>query len=101
MANSYLQGQRIRTTGEYRNVASGALVDPANVFFHSLNPNNVSITRQFGVDPNVIRDGLGQYHYDLLLDVAGDWYYGWSSTGTHEGINWTRVSACAPPSSLW
>lgn len=101
MANSYLKGQKIRCEAEFRNVASGALVDPANVFFRSLNPNNVAITRQYLVDLNVIRDGVGLYHYDLLLDVAGTWHYRWDSTGTHEGANETRVEACAPASSLW
>ena len=101
MANSYLKGQKIRCEAEFRNVASGALVDPTNVFFRTLNPANATVTHQFGVDPNVIQDGVGQYHYDLLLDVAGTWYYRWDSTGTHEGANETRVEACVPASASW
>jgi hypothetical protein len=28
-----------------------------------------------------VRDGVGLYHYDLLLNAVGDWYYHFIGTG--------------------
>ena len=101
MANSYLKGQRIRCTGTFRTVATGAYVDPATVTFRTKDPSNDLSAHVYSIDVNVIKTAVGHYRYDLLLNEAGDWHLRWEATGTHEGAQEWRVYCCPPADSTW
>lgn len=101
MANSYFEGQKIKCTGFFRNVDTGAYVDPAVVTFRTKDPSNNLSAHQFGVDPNVTKTAIGKYRYDLLLDEGGTWYLRWDSTGTHEGATEWKVICCESVESTW
>ena len=101
MANSYLKGQNIKVTGAFRNVDSGAYVDPTVVTFRTKDPSNNLSNHVYGVDPNVTKTAAGRYRYNLLLDEAGDWYLRWDSTGTHQGAQEWRVYCCPPAEPTW
>ena len=101
MANSYMKGQRIKVTGTFKDVDSGAYVDPLVVTFRTRSPSGTLANHVYGVDVNVLRTAAGRYRYDLLLDEAGDWWLRWDSSGSHEGANEWRVLCCAPASPIW
>lgn len=101
MAKNYLEGQMIRCSVVYKDNATGAYVDPTTVTFRELDPSNNVISHVYGVDVNVIRDSLGHYHYDLLLDEDGTWHYRWECGGTYVGAAEARVNVCAPAWPTW
>lgn len=91
MPNSYALGQNVRCSVVIRDVATQALVDPTGVRFMVREPNDTVTTHVYGVDPELIKDGVGQYHDDVTLDDDGDWYYRWEGTGTHIGACENRM----------
>ena len=91
MPNSYTLGQNVRCSVVIRNVTTQALVDPTTVTFRAKSPNGTLTVHVFGVDPELIKDGVGQYHDDITLNVAGDWYYRWEGTGAHVGACENRM----------
>lgn len=100
MANSYTIGQQINCTVVFTDVATGAYVDPTNIRFWERDPSGNVTNHVYLVDMNVVRDSLGHYHYNLLLDEAGTWYYGWIGTGSHAASGFNRVEACALPDGV-
>ncbi|HUS96803.1 MAG TPA: hypothetical protein VMX97_08705, partial [Hyphomicrobiaceae bacterium] len=56
--------------------------DPTTVTLKVMTPQEVETTYVYGVDPDITRDADGRYHFDLLIDEAGDWFYSWAGTGT-------------------
>lgn len=100
MANSYLEGQRIKCECWIRE--EGVLVDPTIVYFRTLDPDHNVTTHAYGAAPNdVTRVGAGHYRYDLMLDDDGTWWYRWESAGTHEGAMEARVEVADPAWPLW
>jgi len=69
---SYRSGQTVRVSAEFKNL-NGDLLDPTKVVL-------IITNSQFATDysPEVIRDSLGKYHFDLLLDEPdGHYVYHW------------------------
>lgn len=100
MANSYRKGQTIKIEGWFSE--SGTAVDPAVVYIHTLNPNNVPAVHAYGAPPNdVTKAAAGHYRWDQLLDVAGVWYYRVEGSGTHVTAMGGEVSASTPAWALW
>lgn len=71
---------RLFTEGPFRD-DGGNPVDPDVVLCKIRDPARVKTTFQYGVDSDVVRDGVGLYHVDLVLNLSGTWYYRWQSTG--------------------
>jgi len=101
MANSYDKGQKIKVTGYFRNVDTGAYVDPTTVTFRTKDPSGNLSAHVYGVDPNVTKTAIGKYRYDLLLDEVGTWWLRWDSTGTHEGAREWKVICCQSAEGTW
>ena len=98
--NTYNEGQRIKCTGTFTNVDTGAVVDPATVRFRAISearPTIVEINAVYGVDPNVVKVSTGYYRYDLLLNRHDTWWYGFIGEGSHEGASWRKVWARESP----
>jgi len=101
MANSYDKGQKIKCTGYFRNVDTGAYVDPATVTFRTKDPSGNLSAHVYLIDPNVTKTAVGKYRYDLLLDEVGTWWLRWDSTGTHEGAREWKVICCKSAEGTW
>lgn len=80
--NSYVSGTPLRlTAGTFQNYA-GAATDPSIITLRIRNPAHVITVLVYGVDP-IVRDGVGQYHYDFLSTGATGLYsYRWEGSGT-------------------
>lgn len=78
--NSYTIGKAVRATATIRDFNS-ALIDPTALVFKILDPSSVITSYTYGVDPEVVRDGVGVYHIDFEVTEKGTWYYRCEATG--------------------
>jgi hypothetical protein len=96
MANEYHLGQVVRLSALFKNLA-GTAVDPSAVFFAWKRPTGVVVTKQYGIDGEVIKDSTGAYHCDVEGDLAGFWYYRPYGTGTNRSAKWSDFRVIANP----
>lgn len=86
MSEFYLPGDVVRVAARIVDLA-GALADPERVVLKTRLGAGFVTTYVFGVDPEVVRDGIGLYRADLALPSAGVFAYRWeSAAGGAEGI---------------
>jgi len=77
------EGSEVRLTCEFRDPFDGySPVDPETVKVAWLTPGGSYTEKTYGTDPEVVRDGTGQYHLDILANAGGTWKYRWWGTGT-------------------
>lgn len=73
---------RIRLSGTFKDTA-GALLDPVSVQFTLTTPPLYNAPSKrvyaYGTDPQVVRDSVGQYHFDLLVNFSGQAFFRWAS----------------------
>lgn len=77
----YNLGDRVRCTGTIEQT-DGTNIDPTTVKAWYRNPAGTVTTLTYGVDVALVKSAVGVYYFDLDADTAGNWYYGFYSTGT-------------------
>jgi len=82
--STYLIRQMPRLSVVFTTLA-GADVDPDNVSCTVRHPNGKKVVYTYGTDMELIKDDIGRYHIDLLLDSAKLWYIFWEASGTYFG----------------
>lgn len=80
MANIYHLGDRVRCTGTLETTA-GVDTDPTVAKAWYRNPAGTVTTLTYG-DAVLLKSATGIYYFDLDVDTAGRWLYGFYSTGT-------------------
>lgn len=80
----YLIGRQLRFTADVTVVATGVLVDPANLTLSLRSPAGLLIEYTFPGDPEVVHDGVGEFHCDYTPAESGTWNYRYSCTGAIE-----------------
>ena len=95
MANTYYTGSNINHWVIYRDFATKALVDPTTVTFSIRTPgvHIAIVTYIYLVDPELVRDSIGHYHVDYVLDFPGDWHYQFEAAGNYIGAAEQRECA--------
>lgn len=78
--------------GETTRITALAIVNgvPADVVPLSLiitNPSLVSVTYVYGAGLEIVRDDVGQYHFDLLITALGVYSFAWHGGGAPEAID--------------
>jgi len=60
-----------------------APIDPTDVTVTVTPPDGQApqYTVDFESGGGIVRDGVGQYHYDFVPGIQGIWIYRWQSTG--------------------
>lgn len=58
---------------------NGNPADPSSVTVRIRKPNGTTLTQTF--PGAVIKDGIGQYHLDVIVDLPGYWVYRWEGSG--------------------
>lgn len=81
MAGSYDSGDRIRLKTSTAFNVDGVATDPTTITVQIKKPDGTVLTYVYGVDAEVVRDGVGLYHVDINLDQVGTWYYRFAGTG--------------------
>lgn len=77
----YQRGDLPRITGAFKNSA-GTATDPTGVSFKYKKPSIAAVTLVYLTDNALVKDSTGNYHVDLSITEAGEWYYRWEATGT-------------------
>lgn len=82
----YPLGQPVRLSTTVRDVP-GALADPGALTLSIKDPNQVTTVKHWPAPPEIIRDSLGAFHFDVagLVDV-GHYTYVWAATGANAGV---------------
>ena len=62
---------------------AGSPADPALLKLYIKKGSGATTSYTYGVDSEIVKDSVGNYHADILLDVAGVWYYTWAG---EEGV---------------
>lgn len=78
--NTYEEGDLVRISATF--TTDGVPIDPSAVIFKYKTPAGEITTKIYGTDPEVIKDGTGQYHIDVSVEEDGLWSYRVYSTGT-------------------
>ena len=79
--NEYALGTNVTVSAIFKN-ASGVAADPTNVFFSFKDPEGAQTDLTYGVDVEVVKDSVGNYHADIDADMPGTWHYRFYATGT-------------------
>lgn len=80
MANGYVLGNLSQVSVAFTDDAN-VPADPTTVICIIVEPDGTKTTYTYGTGDEVVRDGVGEYHLDLLIDAAGSWPYRWAGTG--------------------
>jgi hypothetical protein len=78
MSTKWLVGQTARLTANIAD-SDGQAIDPAALRLKVQPPAGAMIAYIWGVDAEVIRDALGRFHADIVLDASGHWHWRWES----------------------
>jgi len=78
---TYDLGDLVRSSVTFTIESSGLAGDPDTVSVSYIDPSGNVTTKVYGVDAEVIKDGVGDYHIDINADEAGTWYHRWFGTG--------------------
>lgn len=86
MAISVELNTRVRLTTTFTTVQGNALTDPTTVSLFVKDPSSTVTTYTLAA-AQVIRDSIGVYHYDILIDVVGNWKYKWQGASALEATS--------------
>ena len=78
---SYHLGDRVRCTGTIEQT-DGTNIDPTVAKAWYKNPAGTVTTLTYPTDAALIKSAVGVYYFDLDVDTAGQWFYGFYTTGT-------------------
>ena len=79
MANLYDVGDLVRISGPF--TVAGVATDPTTVTLKIKDPSGNVATYTYAL-AEIIKDSVGNYYKDIIIDEAGYWYYRWEGTGT-------------------
>lgn len=80
--NTYVLGDIVVLSVEFRDPTTGLLTDPPGVIVRILLPTTrPALSWEFGVDPEVVNDAVGLYHMDYTTAREGNHRYRWEGTG--------------------
>lgn len=81
--NTYIFGDVARL--QLTIAVASTLTDPTSLTLKIEPPSTSGVPEYqvvYGVDPGLIRDSAGVYHYNVALAYAGRWKYRWVSLGS-------------------
>lgn len=73
-------GSQVRLTGTFTNLLTGLPADPTTVTLYVEQPGAATVTPYTTLN-GVVKDSVGVYHYDLLLNLSGTWWWAWVGVG--------------------
>lgn len=79
--NSYGVGNLIRLSVTFTELVGQTPIDPTDVTLYIQNPDG-TVDEFTYLDSQIVRDGVGLYHYDLPNPESGYYYYRFEGSGT-------------------
>jgi hypothetical protein len=86
MLMAYQVGDLVRCTGTIEQT-DGTNIDPSVVKSWFRSPSGTVTIYTYGTDAELVKSATGIYYMDVNLDTAGDWHYGFYSTGTGQAAS--------------
>jgi hypothetical protein len=74
-------GDLVRLSATFLDATTGLPLDPTTVKLSVKPPAATTTTHTYGSSA-IVKDDVGEYHFDQNANVAGNWHYRWFSTGT-------------------
>lgn len=87
----YTPGDSVHVQTLFHN-DEGLARDPDTVTYTSIDPHGVVLVYVYGVDPEVVKQGVGDYVVYQPLDLAGYWRMKWVGTGTLQSAEETTLT---------
>ena len=84
--NNYLVGQVVKLSVTIKN-AAGVAADPGALRLKIKAPSGAVTTLTHGVDVALVKDSVGNYHADQLLNAPGVWAWRWESDAPNAGAS--------------
>lgn len=84
MTNFYQLNDLVRVSVEFTSTLTGAPEDPTDVQLYISSPDNVADQYVTWSGSQVVRDGVGLFHYDILVQLVGRWHYAFVAIGAVE-----------------
>jgi hypothetical protein len=81
--NSYYPGNSIRLSANYK--VANADADPGTVTLKVKGPLGTAETFVYLTDVALIKDSVGDFHYDYTATTAGIYHYRWEGTAPAKG----------------
>ena len=85
MAQQYDVGDMIRCSVVFKDL-NGTVIDPTTVVLKIKKPNNSLVTYNYLADAELIKDSVGNYHYDFLITLDGMHTFGWFGSGNMSAV---------------
>ncbi len=82
MANIYSVGQVVRCSTTI--TVGGTNTDPSTLALTYRDPTGAETTVTYA-NSQIVKDAVGQYHYDIAVNYAGTYQLRWVGTGTAAG----------------
>lgn len=71
---------------------AGTPFDPAALRLLVRDPSGTLTTYTYGIDAEIVREAAGRYRCDLVLPIAGMWFYRWESDAPNPGADEGRLA---------
>lgn len=84
----FKRGQLLRAPAIFRK-RDGTLFDPVAVTFRVKRPGSSPQVTElvYGVDADVVKNSVGNYHVLLEVDAAGTWHVRWEGSGPFQAAD--------------
>jgi len=82
MTTEYIIGQEVRLNASFTD-SNDAFYDPTVLLFKLISPTGTLSTYQYGLNPEVIRDGVGVYYIDISVSQVGSYHWRWEADGAN------------------
>ena len=92
MPNIYDKGDMVKFTASW--TLDGAASDPTTVRFKIKKSSGAITTYVNGQNTELVKDSVGNYHVDFVLDEVGQWSYRWEGEGGAHAAEGGRRPCC-------
>ena len=98
MANTYTTGTTVRASVTF--TSAGVNTDPTTVTLSvkTTTQQNMPITVNTFGSSSIVKDGTGQYHFDIPTAASGTWFYRWVGSGVVNAASEGTFFAASPGS---
>lgn len=88
----YILGQVVSVyTSEPFTDANGVVGDPTALTVVATRHGRNPTTYTYGVDPQIVRESVGNYRFDFIPGETGLWKVRWASTGAYQTATETTL----------
>ena len=88
-------GQTIRLSAQ--DTVSSTPTDPSSITVSVTDPSLTTTVYTTTTAPAIVRDGVGQYHLDLMPSLTGSYTFVWTASGTGAAMGSGTFSVAANP----